>query len=283
MHPHETSEFRSWKVAGLSGVEFLWDRDPSNFPEHIHEGFNIDYVQAGLLEYRIGVRSFLVRPGNFVWINQHTVHSARSFGEGLVVIKSIFISENFVLALASELGIKQNDLVIDPIIYNGELAEQIAFIHETAKKSCDALEVETRLLEVIFSLLSRSSRIRTSMQQSPCEHQAVNKIKEYLLAHYAENVSLGCLADLVELNRFYLVRVFRDHVGLPPYSYLVQIRMAKARNLLLRGIPPAEVAAAVGFSDQSHLTRVFKRATGKTPGSFTHKDRKSGKEILPLW
>jgi AraC family transcriptional regulator len=112
----------------------------------------------------------------------------------------------------------------------------------------------------------------------------VNKIKEYLLAHYDENICLSRLAELVGLNQFYLVRVFRKHVGLPPYNYLTQIRMAKARNLLISGMPPAEVASAVGFCDQSHFTRFFKRATKTTPASFRLiLDSTESDEISPLW
>ncbi len=277
--PRAKSDSMSWKVAGLPEIEFLSHRDPSNYSVHIHEGFNIDYLQSGLLSYRIGIRSFLVHPGNFVWVNQHAVHGARSLSKN-VFIKSLFLSESFVQDLASDR--KSMDLNFEPLVRDVNLGTQIALIHGLSRICSDALEIETRLVEVLSAFLLAFSDFDLLKQLSG-EHQAVHAIKEYLLDHYAENVSLGRLASLVQLNRSYLVRVFKTHVGLPPYSYLTQIRVAKARNLLLAGMPLAEVAAAVGFSDQSHLTRFFKRSTGTTPRRFTISNGQNVKEILPLW
>jgi len=61
---------------------------------------------------------------------------------------------------------------------------------------------------------------------------------------------------------------FRGETGLPPHAYLNQLRVRLARRLLDRGVTPAEVAAAVGFADQAHLTRHFKRVVGVPPGSY---------------
>jgi len=59
---------------------------------------------------------------------------------------------------------------------------------------------------------------------------------------------------------------FRSAFGLPPHAWQVQVRLARARTLIRAGIPIAAVAAATGFADQSHLTRIFKRSYGYTPG-----------------
>ncbi len=56
--------------------------------------------------------------------------------------------------------------------------------------------------------------------------------------------------------------------GLAPHAYLVQLRLARARRLLADGLSPAETAAALGFADQSHLGRWFRRAYGLTPAAY---------------
>ena len=73
---------------------------------------------------------------------------------------------------------------------------------------------------------------------------------------------------ITNLNRSYLIRVFRNAVGMPPYTYLNQIRVEKAKRLLRRGMSIADAAFAVGMSDQSHLTRHFKKIVGVTPGRY---------------
>ena len=72
------------------------------------------------------------------------------------------------------------------------------------------------------------------------------------------------------LSPFHLIRSFSDSVGMTPHSYLMQVRATRARDLLLAGIPISTSAFECGFSDQSHLTRTFKRIFGVTPGAYVH-------------
>ncbi len=61
------------------------------------------------------------------------------------------------------------------------------------------------------------------------------------------------------------IRLFRQIVGLTPFSYLAQVRVEKAKQLLRQGRSMTEVASAVGMADQNHLTRHFKAIVGTTP------------------
>jgi transcriptional regulator GlxA family with amidase domain len=67
--------------------------------------------------------------------------------------------------------------------------------------------------------------------------------------------------------------VFRREIGLSPYKYLCRVRVRRAQTLLLAGVPGAVVATEVGFFDQSHLARHFKRFCGVTPSVFLQKSR----------
>jgi AraC-like DNA-binding protein len=87
-----------------------------------------------------------------------------------------------------------------------------------------------------------------------------------------ENISLAELASFAYLSRFHLIRVFKKHTGLPPHAYLEQIRVNRAKELLKSGMPIIDTAYELGFVDQSHLTKTFKKFAGTTPGQFI--DRK---------
>jgi AraC-like DNA-binding protein len=76
------------------------------------------------------------------------------------------------------------------------------------------------------------------------------------------------LAAGVELSPYHLIKVFKDATGFPPHTWLVLERICRARHLLATGASPAQVSSAVGFADQAHLTRWFKRVTGVTPGAY---------------
>ena len=83
------------------------------------------------------------------------------------------------------------------------------------------------------------------------------------------------MAAVVGLNPYHFARQFRAATGLPPHQYVIARRVERAK-LLLEGdseSPWAEVAAGVGFADQSQFTHHFKRAVGVTPGQFRRSAR----------
>ncbi|WP_339526566.1 AraC family transcriptional regulator [Pseudomonas sp. EA_35y_Pfl2_R111] len=92
--------------------------------------------------------------------------------------------------------------------------------------------------------------------------------RDYLHAHVYEDVGLDDLAHVCAVDRFRLTRAFKGAFGLAPHAYLIQLRLAKARQLLAQGELPAVVASALGFADQSHLGRWFRRAYQLTPADY---------------
>ncbi|NEA05010.1 helix-turn-helix transcriptional regulator, partial [Streptomyces sp. SID10116] len=80
--------------------------------------------------------------------------------------------------------------------------------------------------------------------------------------------TLAELAAPLGLSRYQLLRAFRTSTGMPPYAWLAQHRVTLARAHLEAGLRPAEVAPLVGFADQAHLTRWFRRVLGVTPAAY---------------
>jgi AraC-like DNA-binding protein len=95
------------------------------------------------------------------------------------------------------------------------------------------------------------------------------RVTSRLLDDLAGNSSLAELAALCGLSRSSFVRAFRQTTGMSPHHWLLMHRARRAKDLL-RGTktPIAEIAIACGFADQSHLTRVFSKAFGISPGAW---------------
>ena len=95
-------------------------------------------------------------------------------------------------------------------------------------------------------------------------------VVEYIEGHLEAGPSLGQLAAVARLSPYHFARQFKRATGLPPHQYVILRRVERARQLLEAGtgLPLAEVAAHVGFSDQSQFTQHFKRIVGVTPGQF---------------
>lgn len=130
------------------------------------------------------------------------------------------------------------------------------------------LERESRFLKTFTYLIAHYADLSLNLRAVKKESRAVKQVREYLEAHYEQDTSLEQLAHLTNLNPSYLVRVFHKSTGLPPHAYQTQVRIRHAKELLLQVKSISDVALAVGFADQSHLTRHFKRYVGTTPGQY---------------
>ncbi|MFT7772791.1 helix-turn-helix domain-containing protein [Roseateles sp.] len=91
---------------------------------------------------------------------------------------------------------------------------------------------------------------------------------EYIRAHLSEPLRLEALAALCDLSLWRFARVFRERVGVSPGRYVNALRIQHAQKLLSQGVPAARAASEVGFYDQSHLNRRFKRECGMTPREY---------------
>jgi AraC-like DNA-binding protein len=97
---------------------------------------------------------------------------------------------------------------------------------------------------------------------------AVARAKQFIEDNFREPISLDGLAALVGLTRFSLAKHFRQRVGVSPYRYVCAVRVRHAKRMMAQGCRPTDVASEVGFFDQSHLARHFKRACGMTPREY---------------
>jgi len=97
---------------------------------------------------------------------------------------------------------------------------------------------------------------------------ALTQAHAFIQAHFHEPVTLTQLAALSTLSVSRFATVFRQQYGSSPYRYLCALRIQHAQQLLLDGMPGSLVAAEVGFFDQSHFARHFKRICGMTPSMF---------------
>jgi AraC family transcriptional regulator len=100
------------------------------------------------------------------------------------------------------------------------------------------------------------------------------RAKELIVRDLSQNISIKHLAKECELSPSYFCRAFSQSTGLPPHRWLLEKRIERVRELLTASrMPLAEVAIACGFFDQSHLTKVFSRAIGMTPGAWQRLQR----------
>ncbi|MEO5597609.1 MAG: AraC family transcriptional regulator [Novosphingobium sp.] len=106
-------------------------------------------------------------------------------------------------------------------------------------------------------------------------HPHVKRAIEFIHAHLCEDINLPALAAAAGCNVERLKHSFKDHVGEPPYRYLLRMRIEKARSLLSTSVHDiSKVAFMCGFNDQAHFTTAFARIVGTTPAKWRNETKK---------
>jgi len=240
------------------------------FGRHTHEGFAIGVIERGAETFYYRGAIHVAPAGSVVVVSPDELHTGQAAVDNGWSYRMMYPAADLLARVASELagsprGIPYFDA---PIYYDDVVFNALRSAHIMLEQSHSALERESCLMHALALLVRRHAEDRPALAQPGLAHNALRQAQDYLQAHYAEDISLEQLAQMVYLSPFHLSRLFREQLGLPPHTYLNQIRVNRAKNLLNTGLPLTEVAHAVGFADQSHLTKAFKRVVGVPPGQY---------------
>lgn len=96
----------------------------------------------------------------------------------------------------------------------------------------------------------------------------VTKTKQYIYENMDKNISTKDICLYLDISSTYLIKCFKIKTGITPHNFILNLKVAKAKELLDNGDDICKVALDVGFCDQSHLNRVFKRCEDVTPYEY---------------
>lgn len=276
MPAHEQIKF--WHEPALNNLELLHARYVTHvFAPHIHEGYAIGVIERGAEQFLYRGGKHVAGAGSIVFINPGEVHTGSAAVEGGWTYRMLYPATELLQRAVSDMVGRERDLPFfaEPVVYDAEMAAEIALTHRALEGQISALERESRLLWTMARLIARYADDRPQVREPIKEHEGVQRVRAYLDEHYAENVSLEELAALAQLSPFHLLRSFRRQMNLPPHAYQIQARILRAKQLLRAGVSCVDTALAVGFADQSHFTKHFKRIVGAPPGLYSgHFSRK---------
>lgn len=260
-----------WRDPTLNNLEVLRATYITHsFAPHVHEGYAIGVLDSGAERFKYRGSMHVASQGDIVVINPAEMHTGEAAVEQGWSYRMLYPDTSLLQRVASEMAGGQRDYPFFPsaIIHDPALATILSDLHITLTISESALERESRLMWAFAQLITRHADTTMIPRPITAERASVLRVRAYLEEHFTENITLDQIATLANLSPFHLLRVFRDTVGLPPHCYLTQIRVMRAKRLIAASMSLAEIARAVGFSDQSHLTRHFKAITGVTPGQY---------------
>ncbi|HEX2910773.1 MAG TPA: AraC family transcriptional regulator [Chloroflexia bacterium] len=260
-----------WLDPDLGNLEFLHARYVTHaFSRHAHDGYAIGVIVKGAEEFEYRHTRHVAPEGSLVVINPGEMHTGQAYRPEGWSYRMLYPDSALLQEASSQIAGRSRDVPFfaEPVITDKPLAEQLVKLHQALEEPLPALERQSRMLWFFGQFVSRHADDRPAVRRTGEEQQVVRRVRDYLENHYYENLTLEHLSQIAGLSPFHLLRIFRDAAGLPPHTYLNQIRISRAKTLLLKGWPIATVAHETGFVDQSHFTRQFKRIIGVTPGQY---------------
>lgn len=240
------------------------------FPRHTHATFVVGINERSAHTFYCRRARHSVPPGTIALVNPEDVHTGESVGDGEWRYRGIYPDARWIEHLWFELAPHAPGvpMFVRSTTEDHEVATILLRFHRMSEDGADPLSVESTAVVGFSMLLLRYADRVAAYRQANGETCRVRRMRDFIHANFTTSISLSALGEVAGLGRFGALRAFQRELGITPYQYVTSLRVERALSLLLRGERIPFVAMAVGFSDQSHLTRRFKRYFGTTPGAL---------------
>jgi AraC-like DNA-binding protein len=255
----------------VRGIHSTHTRSSQHFGRHWHDAYGFGILEEGAQRSASGQGRVDAFAGQVITSNPGEVHDGAPLGGPtrrwriLSVDTDVFSS---IIGQGSTLVEIIRPVIDDPRLFGvlGRLFRRIErWSARAGNRAVEALACEESLVAAAMLLVARhgTARVRADAPSSD-----LRQLRDRLADAPFEPPSLAQMAAMTGLSRFQVLRRFEKTYGLPPHAWLLSCRAEHALRLIRRGETLAGAAMASGFADQSHMTRVFARHHGFTPGAW---------------
>ena len=253
------------QIPQFPGIEVISIASDRSFSRHTHDEFGFGYLASGRQKSWSGRGQVEACAGDVITVNPQELHDGVVRQGESRYWRMLFLTPD---ALASLTDLPAHRMEVEnPVLHDAATFRQV-------KKLVDGIAAEgselPALKEAAMLVLRKifGSVVQESQPRRDQYSTAISRVLDRIKSETAESLSLADYAETAGMSRYQVLRRFHKEVGLTPHAYLTQHRIKLAHRNILAGKSLAEVAAISGFADQSHLTRVFVKQLGFTPGSL---------------
>jgi AraC-like DNA-binding protein len=262
---------RTEAFGGFLGLEGHGFR--TRLPVHVHATYVLGVIDSGTLLVVVHGREFVAGPGSVLALPPFTPHRELPLS-GNWSFRYLYPSEQAVrrALLAREDGDGISLVFPEPVFQDPEIAQRIGVAHAMVRRRDNAG------MEDVLARLFRLAHERCVPEELPVprrSQQGLLAVRDELVRRPQGRITLDEMAGIAGLSRFRFAHAFTSAFGISPYAFYEQVRIAFAHQLIQQGLDLGDVAFRLGYADQSHMTRHFRRGSFTTPGRLARMSRKS--------
>lgn len=257
-------------VSNLGGLDYLSaDYRRQDFPRHAHDEYLIGLIERGVHDVWCRGALWHADVGSIATFAPGEPHFGGAGADQGWSQKIFYLPERLIRHVLEDIGAPASRTLDfkSPFQRNEYAARGLKTLWRLLEDNySSSLEIDEHLIRFLPELITQVSR-RNASTQKPVPPNLRN-VRDFIHAHFDVPVQLDTLAQIARCSKTALIEGFKIHFGVPPNRYLIQVRIDETRRFLRQGLDIASVATAVGFADQSHLTRHFKSVLGVTPARY---------------
>ncbi|WP_448954330.1 AraC family transcriptional regulator [Labrys neptuniae] len=256
----------STPASAVAGIDAVVAQSTHSFPRHMHDQYGIGLIHRGSQKSASGRGPVEARAGDVITVNPGEVHDGSPIGDDGRAWRMLYFDPACIAAAMQDIreGASATFEITEPVMRDQRTAELFTALFQ----GITAGGMDAGGLRCDEALLMLLARIRGGTLAHGAPPRAIAIARDYIDSDPVASIALSDLAAITGLSRFQVVRGFAKATGMTPHAYLMQRRLQGARRHIAAGIPLAEAAAASGFADQSHMTRLFVRTYGISPGAY---------------
>lgn len=229
---------------------------------HYHEYFELYFLESGQRYHMVGDTLYCLHPGEFILFPPYIMHY--SYGDSDMFFKRLvlyFTKE--MMAVPGSMDILGKNAYVFKADEKREIHTILRWILQNQETDDHYSEESMYLLlnHLLISLTRSSSHVA-----KPEKETRINQIIRYLNENYTDPISLEDLSAHFYLSPYYLCREFKKHTNNTIVQYLNSLRVCHAQRLFQETDQSiTEISKIVGFSNVTHLNRIYKSITGQSP------------------
>lgn len=259
-HPLDAAEFK--RPAHRPGVELYRAHIVRHaFEPHTHEAFGLGAIEAGVERFRYRGEEHLAPADTLVLMNPDELHTGRAETNAGWRYRMAYLDAGVLEELSGERGW----WFAEAVGRDAPRAQRVSRLLRQLWHAHEPLAFDGLLQDLVDELRPAARRA------APARDGALPRfapVIELLRERLADRLTLDDLAAEAGLSPFHFQRQFKRAHHATPQQMLMALRLFEAKRRLAAGDAPADVAAAVGLTDQAHLTRAFARRYGVTPARY---------------